>query len=194
MPRVSRKQAAENRRQVVHSAARLFRERGIDGVSVPELMAEAGLTHGAFYGQFESKDALAVEACDAAFAEKLQTFDAMASRYGADWRAARAEFIKRYTAKMHRDDPGTGCPIAALVADVAREHCNADVRVAFSEGVTAVASSLPQVQGNGRSKPRRQEVLAEVALLVGAVVLSRATKGHAISDEILKSARQSLLT
>ena len=95
MPRVSRKQAEQHRNDVIKAAARLIPELGIDGVSVPKLMAEAGLTHGAFYGQFASKEALVAAACDAVFADRCRFYDDFAARYADDGEAARAVFIKR---------------------------------------------------------------------------------------------------
>src|ERR1700754_5116788 len=100
MGRVSQAQAQENRRKVVHTAARLFRERGIDGVSVADVMAAAGLTHGGFYRQFASKEALVAEAVAQAFAEQAERLT------GYDNRAA---FVADYLSPAHRDDPGPGC-------------------------------------------------------------------------------------
>src|SRR5262249_49350385 len=111
MPRVSKKQAEENHREVIAAAARLFRERGINGVSVPALMAAAGLTHGAFYGHFASKDDLAAAACTYAMEQVGATYGGLLERHGGDRRAAFGEFVKRYTSKIHRDNPGAGCPI-----------------------------------------------------------------------------------
>src|SRR5689334_21515468 len=109
MGRVSQAQAQENRRTVVRTAGRLFRERGIDGVSVADIMAEAGLTHGGFYKQFESKDALAVEAIAQAFAEQAETVRTYQGQ--PDPAAARTAFISGYLSPEHRDDPGPGCPV-----------------------------------------------------------------------------------
>src|ERR1044071_5440440 len=98
MGRVSQAQASENRRHVVRTAARLFRERGVQGVSVADLMAEAGLTHGGVYKRFASKDALVAEAVAGAFADRA------ADLAGVD----TAAFVDRYLSFAHRDDPGDG--------------------------------------------------------------------------------------
>src|SRR5213076_862901 len=116
--RVSREQAAQNRERVLDTAARLFRERGFNGVGVADLMKAAGLTHGAFYGQFESKEDLMAQACARAYEGVLE-----------DWRTRvesssgnpLAEMLASYLSTAHRDRPGEGCVVAALGAEVARE-------------------------------------------------------------------------
>ncbi len=107
MPRVSQEQAKLNRQRVVEVASALFRERGLHGIGVVDIMAAAGLTHGGFYGQFASKDALAAEAFDAAIS--------------AEYRANLDAFIENYLSLAHVRTPGRGCPVAALVNDVGRE-------------------------------------------------------------------------
>jgi TetR/AcrR family transcriptional regulator, transcriptional repressor for nem operon len=194
MPRVSRKQAEQNRQDVIDAASRLFREHGIDGVSVPAVMAEAGLTHGAFYGQFDSKEALAEAACARAFEQSRQIYAEIDARHGGDIEAVRTEFIKRYTAKSHRDQPGHGCLVAALGGDIARPEMEGRVRSTFAAGV---ASMVERVQSllvpRKKKKATRQEALAAVATLVGGLVLARATRGHEISDEMLAAVRKTLL-
>lgn len=193
MPRVSRKQADQNRKDVIRAASRLIPERGIDGVSVPALMAEAGLTHGAFYGQFTSKEALVAAAFDAAFAEKCEYYDEVAARNKGDGDAARAVFIKRYLRPSHRDGRADGCPIAALCGDVARPERKGPIRTAFTAGMQSLIERLPPILAGKRKKAPREEVLATLSMLVGALVLSRATEGEPISDEFLSSARKVLL-
>jgi TetR/AcrR family transcriptional repressor of nem operon len=193
MPRVSRKQAAENHAAVIEAAARLFKARGIHGVSVPELMAEAGLTHGAFYGHFNSKEDLAVAACEHAFAEKKALYADVAARHPGDKPAALAEFVNRYTGKSHRDQPGLGCPVAALVDDAARDEFKGPLRKTFAAGVEGMVEGVAAMLGGRGRTAKREEALADVALLVGSLVLARATKGQPISDEFLQAAREALL-
>src|SRR3954469_8334866 len=101
MGRVSKEQAQANRQHAVEAAARLFRERGIAGVSVADVMAEVGLTHGGFYKQFASKEALVAEAVGAAFTEQA-----------AGLTTPGPEFFAHYLSAEHRDSPGHGCPTA----------------------------------------------------------------------------------
>jgi len=193
MPRVSRKEADQHRVDVIKAAARLIPEHGIDGVSVPALMAEAGLTHGAFYGHFPSKEALVVAACEAAFEEKRKYYDDLAARHADEGDAARTVFIKRYTRSSHRDARGDGCPIAALCGEVAWPERKGPIRAAFASGLNSLVARLGPLLGRKRKSVPREEVLATLSLLVGALVLSRATEGQPISDEFLSSARKMLL-
>lgn len=191
MPRVSRKKADEHRNDVIAAAARLIPERGIDGVSVPVLMAEAGLTHGAFYGQFKSKDALVAAACKAAFEDKIRYYDEMVAL--GDREAARQIFIKRYTKAAHREARADGCPIAALCGDMAQQGRAGPIRAAFADGLSSLAERLETLLAGRRKTAPRDEVMATLSMLVGALVLARATDGEAISDEFLASARKTLL-
>jgi TetR/AcrR family transcriptional repressor of nem operon len=193
MPRVSRKEADKHREEVLEAASRLFLEHGIDGVSVPEVMAEAGLTHGGFYGHFQSKEALVAEACARAFNDRRGIYDAIEERNGADKKSARSEFIKRYTTRTHRDAIGLGCPAAALCGDMAREDPKGQIRTAFASGFNAMVERLTPLLSKKKKIAAREDALAQLSMLVGAVVLSRSTKGSPISDEIMQSVRSALL-
>jgi TetR/AcrR family transcriptional repressor of nem operon len=120
MPRVSREQADNNRLAITDASARLFRERGIDNVSVAELMAAAGLTHGGFYGHFESKDQLAAEACRWAFGRSVERWKKRIAEK-SDRTLARAALTDNYLSAQSRNNPGASCPAAAFAGDVARE-------------------------------------------------------------------------
>jgi TetR/AcrR family transcriptional repressor of nem operon len=178
MGRVSQAQAQENRRTVVGTAARLFRERGIDGVSVADIMAEAGLTHGGFYKQFESKNALVAEAIAQAFAEQAERLDTYRGEPGA-----RDAFLDDYLSAAHRDALGPGCPTAAFGGDLARSSPTDPAKVAYAEGVDLYSRWL-----GSENAPD----LASVSLLVGALVLARATAGTSLSSQILEAARSAL--
>src|SRR5262245_24790993 len=108
--KVTREQAAENRERIVNTAARLFRERGFDGVGVADIMKGAGLTHGGFYGHFASKDDLAAEACARALEKSAMKWSAI-----LDTDANPLDtIVASYLSEAHRDRPGSGCAIAAL--------------------------------------------------------------------------------
>jgi TetR/AcrR family transcriptional repressor of nem operon len=168
MGRVSQVQAQENRKQIVRTAARLFRERGIDRVSVAEVMTEVGLTHGGFYKQFASKEALVAEAVGQAFAETGERLTA----------SSREDFVRGYLSVEHRDAPGGGCPAAGFGGDLSHDDHGAAVR-AYADGVELYAKELGS--------------LADVATLVGALVLARATAATEVSDRVLAAAREALL-
>jgi TetR/AcrR family transcriptional repressor of nem operon len=193
MPRVSRKQAAQHRVDIVDAAARLFRERGIDGVSVPELMADAGLTHGGFYGHFASKEELAALACTKSFAEKADALGKIAERSKGDRARARRELAQYYLTSQHCDDPGEGCPIPALSSDITRAKAGSVVRTAYVDGLSAFADQMIRFMEGRDTSEKRGEALAMLSMLVGAVTLARATRGEKISDDILKAVRKSLV-
>ncbi|WP_328469976.1 TetR/AcrR family transcriptional regulator [Actinoplanes sp. NBC_00393] len=198
MGRVSQAQAAQNRSRIVTTAARLFRERGVAGVSVADVMAEAGLTHGGFYKHFASKDALVAEAVTQAFAEQAAALDSPGSgpsgrQPGAgeadDQRAGGPEaggpeaFLDAYLSAAHRDRPGTGCPSAGFGGDIARAAGGEETRRAYAAGVEGFARRLA---AGGEAD------LAAVSTMVGALLLSRATAGTDLSDRILAAARDAL--
>lgn len=182
--RVSREQAAANRERVVEAAARLFRERGVDGIGVADLMQAAGLTHGGFYGQFASKDQLVVEAAGRALEQNTEAWRRMTS----DGQTLEA-LLAGYLSPRHRDRTGEGCVLAALAADVARSG-NSELRQVFTQGLDALVRML-SVLLPGRSKAaRRRKALAKAAAMVGALILARAMDDEALSEEILAAVRE----
>ena len=182
--RVSRKRAAENRDRIIDVAGRLFRERGFDGIGVANLMKAAGLTHGGFYGNFESKEHLAVEACERVLARTGDAWPGMAAK---NPEAPLKGLLDWYLTAQHRDRPGEGCIYGALAADVARQNSPA-LRRAFMVGLRPLIDTLLQIIP-GRSKAaRRQKALACLSTMVGALILARAVDDAALSDEILAAA------
>jgi TetR/AcrR family transcriptional repressor of nem operon len=185
--KVSREQAQENRQKVVEAAARLFRERGIDGIGLAELMKSVGLTHGGFYGQFGSKEELVAEACALAFERSVAKWKRTAQAHPAD--ATRA-IAQSYLSPEHRDHPGGGCAAAALASDIAREGTHA--RQAFTQGVCDLVEVMAGAGGEATSKARRRQALADFSTMVGAMVLARAVDDPQLADEILAAARAAL--
>lgn len=182
MGRVPQQQAEENRRRVVETAARLFREKGTH-LSVADLMKASGLTHGGFYKQFASKDALIDEATTHAFAELAQLHAAGLERHAGQRDEARQALIDNYLSVEHRDNPADGCPAAALAADMAREPADSEARRVYVEGVGDFAKALADEEHDG---------LVRLSTMIGALVLSRATKGSSLSEEVLVAAREEL--
>ncbi|MGW7582547.1 helix-turn-helix domain-containing protein [Kitasatospora sp. NPDC054768] len=195
MPRVSRAEAERSRRRVIDHTARLIREKGPDQVSVPEAMAAAGLTHGGFYRHFASKDDLLAQALAAAFTERREAMERLADRPGdqpadrpGDDRTPRAEFLDRYLSEPHRDHPGHGCTAAALAADAARTEPGSPLRTAYTAGLHELVDALAALpEGAGR-----QETLADLSTMVGALLLARASDDTALSEEFLTAARRRL--
>ncbi|MFG3135973.1 TetR/AcrR family transcriptional regulator [Streptomyces sp. NPDC048211] len=182
MGRVSQAQAEENRRRVVDTAARLFREQGTQ-VSVADLMKAAGLTHGAFYKQFASKEALVDEATAHAFAELTQRHSVGLAGHDGQREAAQQALIDTYLSVEHRDAPGDGCPVAALATDIARDGGGREARRVYAEGVADFADFLATDDQDG---------IVRLCTLFGALVLSRATNGSPLSEELLATAHAAL--
>lgn len=183
--KVTKAQAQANRARVVETASTLFRERGYDGVGVADLMAAAGFTHGGFYKQFRSKADLMAEsaACSIAKTAELTTDVNM------------SEFVRLYLSRDHRDSRSTGCTLAALGGDAARQP--ESVRTAFAAGIEKQLAALnvgcTQVDSveAGRARARSLDILAHA---VGALVMSRACPDDSpLADEILSVCRDAIL-
>lgn len=192
MPRVSKEQSVAHRKTITAVSARLMRERGIKSVSVADLMGAAGLTHGGFYGHYESKDALAAEACAHAFTESVEKWKKRIADQ-SDHAAALKAIVDGYLSVRTRDAPGTSCPLPALVGDVAREAADAPVRPAYVAGTERLLDILAGLKPSGSDKSDRRRALAQLSTLVGALLLARATAGNPLSEEILAAARDALL-
>ncbi|NOV22256.1 TetR/AcrR family transcriptional regulator [Cupriavidus necator] len=193
MARASREQTDKNREAIEQASSRLFRERGLNGVSVAELMAGAGLTHGGFYGHFASKDALAAQACKRAFEESTARWERRLARANGDRKAMLANLVEPYLTPAHCANPGVGCAAAALAVDVAREPAGKPVRQAYAEGLRTMVDDMAQTVASDDPQQRHDEALVRMALLVGAVTLARATEGNPLSDEMLHAVRARLL-
>ncbi len=194
MPRVSRAQTEKNRASILKAASRAIRERGFAGVSVAEVMAEAGLTHGGFYGHFASKEDLQAKACEQAVEQSSARWQQIVQEQGGDPEKARDAIIESYLSLRHRDHPGQGCPGAALAADLARDDTASKTRAAYVAGVQKRVEILTELAPRtGTKKARRKKALTTAATLVGAILLARATKGDPLSEEILAACRESLL-
>ncbi|MEV4561825.1 MULTISPECIES: TetR/AcrR family transcriptional regulator [unclassified Kitasatospora] len=182
MGRVSQAQARDNRRRVVETASRLFREQGTH-VSVADLMKASGLTHGGFYKQFASKEALVDEATAHAFAELARHHKDGLDQYAGQRDAAQRALIDAYLSTEHRDSAADGCPAAALAGDMARDGADGEARRVYTQGVGDFADWLATEDQDG---------ITRLCTMLGALILSRATKGSPLSEKILTTAREAL--
>ena len=178
--RVTRKQAEANREKVLDVAGTLFRERGFEGIGVADIMKRAGLTHGGFYGQFASKDDLAAEAT-----ERVLKNPRWQERLTGKPNPSFAEVVRGYLSPDHRDDPGTGCLIAALGSDTARQPRT--VRRALTDGFRVRLDAWMKLVPGRSVAARREKALVTMATLVGALVIARAVDDPALSDEMLEA-------
>lgn len=181
--RVSRKQADRNREHVIEVASRLFRERGFEGIGVADLMKEAGLTHGGFYGQFKSKEDLKVEASRRALSRNKDRWAQVLAETPSDKLAALARF---YLSDAHRDRRGEGCALAALGGETPRY--SPELQAAFKDGIEGYLGLLDEVVPASSGEDRRTQSIAALSTMVGALVLSRAVGNEALSQRILSAA------
>ncbi|PWE47173.1 TetR/AcrR family transcriptional regulator [Pseudomonas prosekii] len=188
MPRVSRKQADLNREIIVEAATRLFRERGLHGISVVDVMGAAGLTHGGFYGHFESKEALAREAGGRAFEQSAERWNARIAEHD-NKDEARRSLIDPYLSATSRDNPGDSCPVVAFAGDMCHEAADSGLRQTFLDGLNRLLQCYGSLIDAGDAEQNRRQALVDYSLMVGALTLARATRGDALSDEILEAAR-----
>jgi TetR/AcrR family transcriptional repressor of nem operon len=185
--KVSRIQAAENRERILDVATKLFRERGIDGIGVADLMQAAGLTHGGFYGHFESKEDLVAQACARAVQRMRQNWTQIIDQSPENPLNALAD---NYLTSKHRDNVGRGCAMAALGSEIARQ--GPPVRRAFTGELKPFLDYLSHIVQGSSGRLRRQKALATYASLVGALIVSRAVDDSDLSDEILAAVAQTM--
>jgi TetR/AcrR family transcriptional repressor of nem operon len=185
--KVSREQAAANRERILDVASRLFRERGLDGIGVADLMKNAGLTHGGFYGHFSSKEDLMAQACARSLEGSVRKWSKISGGPGGK---PLSSLVRSYLSTRHRDDPGAGCTVAALSIDIAR-HGPA-VRHAFTHGMRSLIEVLAGAVSGKTRAAKRRTALAAYASMVGAIVLSRAVDDAELSEEILEAVAASI--
>lgn len=183
--KVTKAQSQENRARIVETASELFRERGYDGVGVADLMAAAGLTHGGFYKHFRSKADLMAEAAGYGISRTAR------QTAGVDI----PDFIKRYVSREHRDGRGSGCTMAALCGDAARQ--SEPIKATFANGIERVLATLEREGaqlGAANQLEAREKAINLFAHVLGAVVLSRACPDDSpLADEVLEVCRTEIL-
>lgn len=186
--RASRAEAAQHREQIVTATAQLLRERGSAGISVQDVMGAAGLSHGGFYKHFASKDELLGLATEVAFQSVQAQLDGLTEREDG-WDL----LVGDYLSARHRDAPGTGCANTALAGEAALANTDAPLRKAYEAGLKRMLESLATLEGlpEDQEEARRRAVV-DLATLVGALSLARATGKTPLSQEILKTVRDEL--
>ena len=183
--RVTRTQAAENRETVINVASRLFRERGFDGIGLKDLMKGAGLTQGAFYKQFASKDDLAAQASRRALESAFSRWSAAAAANPEDPLGAVIAF---YLSTGHREERKEGCPIVALGSDAARQ--GSDVKASFEAGIREYLELLGRWVSEADGDDPSGKAMAILSTMVGALLLSRAVNDPDLAQAFLDAAAQ----
>ena len=187
--RYSKEHKLETHARIVKKASVRLREKGAHGIGVADLMKDAGLTHGGFYAHFDSREALVVEAFSYAMDRSIERWRKIAEQTPPEKRLAT--IVESYLTPLHRDDPGRGCVVPALGAEIARE--SPKTRKAFGakleQMIDMIAVQIPDVP----RKTARRQAMASLATMLGTMVLARAAGTGEFSDEILAAGRDALL-
>jgi TetR/AcrR family transcriptional regulator, transcriptional repressor for nem operon len=174
---------AQTHERIVAIASRRLRERGLEGIGVADVMEEAGLTVGGFYKHFDSREALVVEALAASFGTWQAQIGAQAT---GGKKLTIDQLIGNYLSNAHRDNPGKGCAISALAADLARS--SPATRKQCTEQVQRNLDLVAGLLEIGDDVSKRARAIFAFSVMVGAVSLARAVCDKALSDEILATA------
>ena len=177
-------ETAKKHARILEQASILFRERGFSGVSLSEIMKATGLTHGAFYNHFESKEDLIAKSIEDTSGKALESL-----REGAARGAVPAQFVDGYLTKQHRDDRGNGCMMAGLAGEIAREPA---AQPAFTRHVEGMLDGFTAPYAKAKKKNARRDAIRTLSSIVGALVLARAVDDPELSDEILRETRAAL--
>jgi TetR/AcrR family transcriptional repressor of nem operon len=184
--RKSKQETAATRRRIIKAAAAKFRQNGIGGTGLSDLMAAAGLTHGGFYRHFDSKDQIVAEACAAATESAIARFFSNTSpQSGLKARVAK------YLSPAHRDDPSAGCPLAALGSEIAR--CDEKTRAAATQAFLELVSIIAAESGKTRPNVARRRALVAAATMIGALTMSRIVTDPELSAAILRQTERHLI-
>ena len=178
---------AGSKSRILDAAAQQLRAKGPHKVSVAQVMSDAGLTHGAFYAHFDSKDALVAEAVSEMFTdvgERAGGLWDLSAREGDDLRAALRTLLEGYLSASHRDRPDRGCPLPALAADIGRT--DARTRRNFARGLNQMTGRIEEALSRLPLPNPDANARTMVAQMVGAVSLARALGPGAESDAILR--------
>jgi len=187
--RYSKEHKIETHARIVKKASVRLRENGAHGVGVADLMKEAGLTHGGFYAHFDSREALVIEAFSDAMDRSIERWNRLGEQTPADKRLKT--IVNSYLTPVHRDNPGHGCAIPTLGAEIARE--SPKTRKAFAakleQMVDALAAQIPDIS----NKAARKQAISVIATMMGTMVLSRVAGHGEFSEHILEAGRDALL-
>jgi TetR/AcrR family transcriptional regulator, transcriptional repressor for nem operon len=185
--RYAKEHKQATRQRIIQTAGRRLKRDGIDGSGVATLMADAGLTNGAFYAHFTSKDDLVATT----LADELREQRAGLSKR-APGGAGVEQYVREYLSVQHRDNPGDGCPSAALLDEIGR--CTGATRRAYTDGLLVVIDDIAARLAPGDPASARAKTLSVFALMTGTLQLSRALADSQLADEVLGQGLQNALT
>ena len=187
--RYSKEHKQETHARIVKKASVRLRERGAHGIGVADLMKDAGLTHGGFYAHFDSREALVIEAFGYAMDRSTERWRKLAEQTPPEKRLAT--IVGTYLTPVHRDDPGHGCAIPALSAEIARE--NPKTRKAFATKLEQMIEMIAEQMPDLPRKTARKQAMASLATMMGTLVLARVAGSGEFSDDILGAGREAVL-
>ncbi|MEY9130288.1 TetR/AcrR family transcriptional repressor of nem operon [Bradyrhizobium diazoefficiens] len=187
--RYSREHKQETHDRIVKKASVRLREKGAHGIGVADLMKEAGLTHGGFYAHFDSREALVIEAFAYAMDRSMEHWRKISGEVSPEKRLAL--IAETYLSALHRDNPGDGCSIPALGAEIARE--SPKTRKAFAGKLDEMIEMMTDYIPNLPRKAARKQAIATLATMAGTMLLARIAGSSELSDEVLKAGRDSAL-
>ncbi|MCX2949989.1 TetR/AcrR family transcriptional regulator [Lentzea sp. NEAU-D7] len=179
MARYGKEHKLATRQRIIETAGRRFKRSGIDGSGVATLMADAGLTNGAFYAHFESKEDLVATAVSDQLREQRERLAAV-----APGRAGLEQIVRAYLSPEHRDHPEEGCPSAALLDEISR--CGEPTRRTYTDSVLAIMDDFAARLAPEDPESARTTVLSVYALMVGTLQLSRALTDQKLADDLLE--------
>ena len=187
--RYSREHKRETHARIVKRASVRLREKGAHGIGVADLMKDAGLTHGGFYAHFASREALVIEAFAYAMDRSTERWRKLGEQTAPEKRLAA--IVESYLTTVHRDDPGHGCAVPTLGAEIARE--SPKTRKAFAAKLEQMIDMLAEQISDLPRKAARKQAMAAVATMMGTMVLARIAGTGEFSDEILAAGREAVL-
>jgi TetR/AcrR family transcriptional repressor of nem operon len=187
MARYSPEHKEATRRRMIETAGRRFKNDGIDASGIATLVADAGLTNGAFYGHFSSKDDLVASVVAQQLEDQVAVVNAMPAGL-----ASVEAFLRQYLSPEHRDDPAGGCPSAALLDEIGR--CDGATRQAYNGGAKAMIAAIARHLDDGDAQRTNERAIGLFTLLVGSLQLARAVTDPALSEQILSAAYTNALT
>jgi TetR/AcrR family transcriptional regulator, transcriptional repressor for nem operon len=175
------------RQRIIETSGRRFKRDGIDGSGIATLMADAGLTNGAFYAHFASKEDLVATAVAGQLREQREQFNTL-----APGRAGVEQIVRAYLSAEHRDHPDDGCPSAALLDEIGR--CTNTTKQAYTDGLLAVIDDLADRLAPQDTPSARLNILSVFAMMIGTLQLSRALADHHLADAVLEQGTHNALT
>jgi TetR/AcrR family transcriptional regulator, transcriptional repressor for nem operon len=187
--RYSREHKHQTHARIVKKASVKLREKGAHGIGVADLMKDAGLTHGGFYAHFDSREALVIEAFTHAMDRSTERWRKLSEETPAEKRLSK--IVNTYLAPVHRDDPGHGCAVPALAAEIARESVK--TRRLFAGRMEQMIDLLADQFHGVPRKAARKQAMAALATMMGSLVMARVAGSGELSEEILKSGRDAVL-